>query len=61
MNFLKNIMLNIQATGPAAVLIIWILSVCMLGIFGNGVIAEKAISLLTLSFGMIGLALAQRT
>ena len=35
MDFLKNIALNLKATGPAAVTIVWLVCVTVLGIFGG--------------------------
>lgn len=50
---LKNIAVNIQAAGPAAVLIVWIICFTALSIFGSGGLAGYAQSLL----GMFGILL----
>jgi hypothetical protein len=34
--FLQNIAINLRATGPAAVLITWLLCITALGLFGSG-------------------------
>lgn len=52
MEFLKNFAISIRATGPAAVLVALILSICALGLFG-GEQAEPALNILTIFGGMI--------
>jgi hypothetical protein len=59
--FLKNIALSIRATGPAAVLVSWVLGVTLLGIFGQGEIASKAMSALSVTGGLLIVILGQRT
>jgi hypothetical protein len=58
---LRNIKINLTAAGPAAVLIVLILSVTALGIFGTGPLAEKAISFMYLLAGIVGVSLASRS
>ena len=49
MDFLKNIAISLQATGPAAVIIAWIISVTALGLFGDGSLAKTALSILAVN------------
>lgn len=59
MEFLKNISINIKATGPSAVLITWIMSLTLLGIFG-GDSSRIVIGILS-SFGIVYIgAMAQK-
>jgi len=46
--FLKNFAINIRATGAAAVLCTWCLSVALVGVFGNGTASIYALSVLSL-------------
>lgn len=39
---LRNIAINIQATGPAAVLIVWMLCFTAIALFGSGDLASYA-------------------
>lgn len=39
MDFLKNISINLKATGASAVLITWLLCITALGLFGSGTLA----------------------
>jgi hypothetical protein len=59
--FLKNIAVSIRATGPAAVLVSWVIGITLLGIFGHGEMASKAISVLSITGGMLIVILGQRT
>ena len=61
MDWLKNITVNLKATGPAAVLIALIVGITVLGIFGEGDKAGAALSILGFMAGALGIALAQRT
>ena len=61
MGFLKNLSLNLQAAGPAAVLIVWVISIASLGIFGEGPVAEHAMTGLLFLGALIFAILAQRT
>lgn len=60
MEFLKNIALNLKATGPAAVLIVWIICVTLLGLFGSGEMASKSFGLLAFFGGAVFFALASK-
>jgi len=59
-DFLKNIIVNLKATGPAAVLIAWVLGVTLLGIFGNGEIASHGMSALYVFGIMLVMILGQK-
>lgn len=59
-NPFKNISLNMRAKGPATVICVWILCVTVLGLFGKGEYADKAISLLAFAGGAVLTALAMR-
>ena len=61
MDFLKNIAVHLQAKGPAAVIIVWIVCVTALGLFGDGSFAVSALSILALVGGMILISLANKT
>ena len=61
MDFLKNIAINLQAKGPAAVIIVWIFCVTALGFFGDGSLAKSALSILAAAGGMILVALANKS
>jgi hypothetical protein len=58
MNFLKNIAVNLKATGPAAVMAVWVISVAALGIFGSGPLAEQAMLVLQIFGGSVLVLLA---
>ena len=53
MNPIRNIAVNLRAKGPAAVLIVWIVSVTAVGLVGEGPIAERALGLLAIAGGLI--------
>ncbi|WP_155773772.1 hypothetical protein [Methylorubrum extorquens] len=61
MDWLRNITLNLKATGPAAVLCVYLIVVGAVGIYGNG----PHTGFVTGMLGVLGLiligALAQRT
>ncbi len=42
MKLLANVMVNLRATGPAAVVIAWIIGMTILGILGKGPEAKSA-------------------
>jgi hypothetical protein len=52
-NPFKNITLNMKATGPAAVICVWIIAVIVLGLFGQGEFADSAMTYLGVAGGMI--------
>lgn len=60
MEFLKNIALNLKAMGPAAVMIVWIICVTLLGLFGSSEMAPKSFYLLAFFGGAVLLALANK-
>jgi hypothetical protein len=60
MDFLKNISINLKATGASAVLITWLLCITALGLFGSGTLAMfVAGALASVGVVLIG-ALAQK-
>jgi hypothetical protein len=61
MDFLKNISVNLHATGPAAVMIAWCLSITMLGVFGDGQLATMALTILNIGGVLILGSLAARS
>ena len=58
---LRNIKISLAAAGPAAVLIVLILSVTALGIFGTSPLADRAMSFMYVLAGMVGVSLASRS
>lgn len=60
MEFLKNVAINLRATGPAAVLVAWVLGVTALGIFGNAELGKQALSALSVVGGLLIVVLGQR-
>jgi len=61
MDFLKNLSVNLRATGPAAVMCVWVICVTVLGTLGSGPMAERAMSLLAFFGGGVLVALAWRS
>ncbi len=60
MDFLKNIIINLKATGASAVLIVWLLCLTAIALFGSGTIANfVAGALVSIGIILIG-ALAQK-
>ncbi len=60
MDFLKNISINLKATGASAVLITWLLCITAIGLFGSGTLANfVAGALISVGVILIG-ALAQK-
>ena len=60
MEFLKNIAINLKATGPAAVIIAWILGITAVGVFGQGEIAMKALSSLYIVGPLLIIVMGQK-
>jgi hypothetical protein len=58
--FFRNITLNLNATGRAAVLIVLIMSIAVLGIFGSSTLGAAALGLLAGSGSLIIKALGSR-
>jgi hypothetical protein len=61
LEFMKNIAINLRATGPAAVLISLIAAITLLGVFGDGPLAKSALGVLAVLTGLVAVGLAQRT
>jgi len=61
MQFLKNIAVNLNATGPATVMSVWVICVTLLGIFGTGTMASTAFGLLGFFGGAVLVALATKS
>ena len=61
MQFFRNIAVNLKATGPAAVMAIWVVCVTLLGIFGSGEMARSAFGLLAFFGGAVLVGLASET
>jgi hypothetical protein len=59
LEFLRNIAINLRATGPAAVIIAWIIGIALVGVFGQGEVASKALSALSFAGPMIIIILGQ--
>lgn len=60
MEFLKNIAVNLKATGPAAVMCVWVIGVTLLGIFGSGPMASLALGILSFFGSAVLIALANK-
>jgi hypothetical protein len=59
-NPLKNIAINLKASGSAAVIAVWIICVTLLGLFGQGEFAKSAMTILAVAGGMILIGLASK-
>jgi hypothetical protein len=59
-DFLKNLAVNLQATGPPAVLCVWIIAVAAIAIWGQESISALAIGVLLAAGVVILGGLAQR-
>ena len=46
MDFVKNLIINLTATGPAVVVIVWLACVTVLGVFGSSLLAWFAMVVL---------------
>lgn len=46
MDFFKNLIVNLTATGPAAIFCVWIIAMAALGLLGNGPLADRSLTLL---------------
>jgi hypothetical protein len=57
---LTNIIVNLRAAGPAAVLVAWIIGITLLGLFGESQLAHKAISVLSVAGSVLAAALAMK-
>ncbi len=61
LGFFKNIAVSLRAAGPSAVLVSWVIGVTLLGIFGEGEIASKALGALSVVGGLLIIVLGQRS
>ena len=59
-DLLRNVAINIKATGPAAVMIAWIAAVAALGIFGSPELGKSAMYALYFAGGPILTSLASK-
>ena len=59
-NPFRNLQVNLQAAGPAAVLCVLFICIASVGVFGQGELANKALTLLTIALGIVGATLALR-
>ena len=46
MNLLKNLYVSLTATGPAAIVVVLIVSIAAVGIWGEGPIADRSMTIL---------------
>ncbi|MGD0278080.1 MAG: hypothetical protein ABSC11_02110 [Smithella sp.] len=60
MDFLKNIAVNLTATGPASIIIVWVVCVTLLGIFGTGALAWFAMIVLNIAGAVIVVSLCEK-
>ena len=60
MEWMKNIVVNLQAKGPATVMIALIAGITILGLFGESVLASSALGLLSALTGLIAIGLVQK-
>jgi hypothetical protein len=60
MYFLKNIAVSLTATGTAAIVIIWLICVTVLGIFGSGCLAWFAMIILNIAGAWIVVILGRK-
>jgi hypothetical protein len=60
-NPFKNLVINLHASGPAAVIIVWIAAVTALGLYGTGELAKGALGTLQVARGMILISLAAQS
>ena len=61
MDFLKNVAVNLKASGSAAVMCIWCICITLLGLCGETQQAKSAMSILAFFGGMVMLSLAAKT
>ncbi len=57
-NPFENLVVNLKATGPAAVLVAIVLSIAALGLFGSGELAKSAMSVLSYLGGGVLVAMS---
>jgi len=51
MNLIKNLAINLRVTSNAAIFITWMVCMTLLGIFGKGALADRAIT----QFGIVSI------
>jgi hypothetical protein len=54
MNPFRNLVLNLQATGPAAVFCLLIIAIAAVGVLGSDKLGGQALGLLTMALGAVG-------
>ena len=59
-NPFRNLILNLQATGPAAVLCVLIVSIALLEVFGSESLGPKALGLLAFLAGALVVGLVSK-
>lgn len=59
-NPFRNLVINLKAKGPAAVICVWIIGITALGLFGSSEIAKSALSILAVAGGLILVGLASK-
>ena len=59
-NPFENIVINLKAAGPSAVIVVWIICVTLLGLFGQGKLSDSALTILAVAGGMILIGLASK-
>lgn len=60
LKLLGNLGVNLQAAGPAAVMITWAMCVTSLGLFGAGPLAKSALGVLSVFGGVLVAAFAMQ-
>lgn len=60
MNPFKNLQVNLLANGGWAIVGLLVICITVLGIFGQGVMAERAMTALTVTTGLVAAAMAVR-
>jgi hypothetical protein len=59
-NPVKNLLVNLHAAGPAAVLCVMVICITLLGLYGQGILASTALGILGVSLAFLGGALVSR-
>ena len=60
MNPFKNLQVNLLANGGWAIVGLLVICITVLGIFGEGPMAERAMAALTITTGLVAAAMAAR-
>jgi hypothetical protein len=53
MNPFKNLIVNLHAAGPAAVICVWLICTASIAVFGSGAIAESGMRLMFFAGGAL--------